>query len=171
MNRLLVPQRRRSAVPGGQSDEGAVLILAIGFVLLVSAIAAALAALIMSSTATGTTLEKVRNQQYAADAAIQFAITQVRDTARAESAPCGSAGYTSSLNSVDIRVDCSNAVTVIGDPNNTVLAQRNVIFVACVNTGEPCTNAATIIRAQVNFEQRYDSSVTKTFVQSWSVNR
>jgi hypothetical protein len=148
-----------------------VLILAIGFVLMVSAIAAALAALILSSTATGATLEKLRNRQYAADAAIQYAITQVRDTARAESSPCGSTGYVSTLNQVDIRVDCANAIGVVGGTDNAVLSQRNVIFVACLDVGQACTDTSTIIRAQVNFEQRYDSSVTQTFVQSWSVNR
>jgi len=162
---------RTGAAERHSRDSGAVLVLAIGFVLLVSAIAAALAALIMSSTATGSTLETLRNRQYAADAGIQYAITQVRESARAESSPCGTTGYTSRLNNVDVRVDCMNAVSVIGGSDNVVLAQRNVIFVACLDNGDPCTDANTIIRAQVNFEQRYDSTVTKTFIQSWSVNR
>lgn len=154
-----------------QQDAGAVLILAIAFVLMVSAIAASLAALIMSSTATGSTLETLRNRQYAADAAVQYAITQVRDTARAEATPCGTTGYVTTLNGSDIRVDCMNAVSVVGGTDNVVLAQRNIIFLACLDNDVPCTDASTIIRAQVNFQQRYDSTVTKTFIQSWSVNR
>lgn len=154
-----------------RADSGAVLILAIAFVLLVSAIGAALAALIMSSSATENTLAQVRNRQYAADAAIQQAITQVRSRARAEASPCGTTGYTLTLNGVDVRVDCANALAVVGGSDNVVLAQRNVIFIACLNSGATCTDSTSIIRAQINFEQRYDNSVTKTFVQSWSVNQ
>ena len=63
------------------NDSGAALILAIGFVLLVSAIGGALAALVISSNATGNSLERVRNRQYAADSAIQKAIYCNRQTA------------------------------------------------------------------------------------------
>jgi len=149
-------------------DHGAVLLLAIGFVLLVSAIAAALAALIVSIGATGNSLQQTRNRQYAADAAIQQAITKVRSQNRATDPICGDV---STLNGTTVRVDCAYAVTVVGNVDNQVLAQRNVIFLACTNTGTACAQDATIIRAQVNFEQKYSGEVTKTFIQSWSVNR
>uniref|UniRef100_A0A6J7NNM1 Unannotated protein n=1 Tax=freshwater metagenome TaxID=449393 RepID=A0A6J7NNM1_9ZZZZ len=161
-------RRGRSRMPSPDRDRGAVLLLAIGFVLLVSAISAALAALVMSSSATGNTLEKVRNRQYAADAAIQDAIIRVRTLERGSPPTCG---YTSTLNDVAIRVDCANALGVVGDTDNAVLAQRNVIFEACRDTGSACTEDQIIIRAQINFEQQYGNTVTKTFVQSWSVNR
>ena len=142
--------------------------MAIGFVLLVSAISAALAALIMSNSRTGTTLDSVRSRQYAADTAIQDAITRVRVLDRATEPSCG---YVSTVNELDIRVDCGNAVAVVGTGDNVVLSQRNVIFVACEDTNAPCADSDIIIRAQVNFEQRYSNDVTKTFIQSWSVNR
>ncbi|MEI7993102.1 MAG: hypothetical protein WCH93_11840 [Actinomycetota bacterium] len=151
-----------------QRDSGAVMLLAIGFVLLVSAIAAALAALIISSTATGNTLQQVRNRQYAADAAIQSAITKVRSQNRATAPVCGDV---STLNGIAVRVDCAYAVTVVGNVENQVLSQRNVIFLACTDTGSACDKDVTIIRAQVNFEQKYSGEVTKTYFQSWSVNR
>jgi hypothetical protein len=152
----------------GRSDAGAVMLMAIGFVLLVGAIAAALAALIVSSTATGNTLQRVRNRQYAADTAIQQAITKVRTQERATDPVCGDV---STYNGVTIRVDCGYAVTVVGNTDNQVLSQRNVIFVACADTGSPCATDESIIRAQVNFEQKLSGEVTKTFIQSWSVNR
>jgi hypothetical protein len=68
-------------------------------------------------------------------------------------------------------VDCGYAVTVVGNPDNQVLSQRNVIFVACADTGSTCASNESIIRAQVNFEQKLSGEVTKTFIQSWSVNR
>ena len=48
---------------------------------------------------------------------------------------------------------------------------RNVIFSACVDTGATCLDDAVIVRAQVNFQQAATGLVTKTSVQSWSVNR
>ena len=165
----MIRARRTSRKVGStDNDRGAVLLLAIGFVLLVSAISAALAALVMSSSATGNTLEKVRNRQYAADAAIQDAIIRVRTLERGTPPTCG---YTTTLNDVAIRVDCANALGVVGDTENAVLAQRNVIFEACRDTGSVCAEDQIIIRAQINFEQQYGNSVTKTFVQAWSVNR
>jgi hypothetical protein len=159
---------RRVTSTASDADRGAALLLAIGFVLLVSAIAAALAALITSSTSNSITLEKIRNRQYAADAAVHDAITKIRISDRATAPTCG---YQSELNNVEIRVDCANAITVLPSADNQVLGQRNVIFVACPDTGSACLNADVIIRAQVNFEQRFDGEVTRTYIQSWSVNR
>jgi hypothetical protein len=51
-----------------------------------------------------------------------------------------------------------------------VVAQRNVVLSACNDVGSSCLDAAVIIRAQVNFQQ-VAGVVTKTYVQSWSVNR
>ncbi len=164
-------------------DRGASLILAIGFVLMVSAIVGGLAALITSGINNRSTLQTVRDRQYAADAGIQDAITTVRAiTDRSGNYACdpSSVGtyvpYISGLNSISIRVDCvkAYAVTASGvtgsSTDNYVLAQRNIIFNACVNTGSACLDANVIVRAQVNFEQLYGVGVTKTFVQSWSVN-
>ena len=155
-------------------DRGASLILAIGFVLMVSAIVGGLAALITSGLNNRSTLQTVRDRQYAADAGIQDAITTVRAiTDRSTAITCG---YVSTLNSISIRVDCAKAYAVTASDvtgsatDNFVLAQRHLIFNACVNTGSACVDANVIVRVQVNFEQLYAGGVTKTFVQSWSVN-
>lgn len=60
-----------------------------------------------------------------------------------------------------IRVECTPA------PTQTRLGflQRNAIFTACLDTGAACTDASTIVRAQINF-----SDSGSTTVQAWSVN-
>lgn len=152
-----------------RQDRGAALILAIGFVLMISAIVGGLTVLITSSFNNRGALETIRDSQYAADAAIQDAITVVRAVTD-RSLPATCAGFARTLNSVTIRVDCAKAYGIAPSTDNLVLSQRNVIFSACIDNGNACTDASTIIRAQVSFEQLYAGAITTTFVQSWSVN-
>ena len=51
-----------------------------------------------------------------------------------------------------------------------VVAQRNVMFGACEDTGLACVDDEVIVRAQVNFRDDPSGDVSGTFVQSWSVN-
>jgi hypothetical protein len=153
----------RSDAPG---DRGAALILAIGFVVMIGAICAGLAALVTSSLGNRVSLEALRDRQYAAESAVEEAITSIRLTDRTTPPVCG---FTSALNGVAVRVDCADAYGVVADPGNDVLGQRNVIFWACVDTGAPCATERALVRAVVNFEQRYAGAVTMTYVQSWSV--
>ena len=161
-------------------DSGAALLLAVGFVVMIGAIAGGLAGLATSGVNNRITLERVRNREYAADGAIENAISQVRLLT------CASAsGFITdaSMDSVSIRVDWVNACGVVQSSpaaiepvGGSVVSQRNVIFSACLNTGSPCSDTAVppvpvIIRAQVNFQQGLVGAVTKTFVQSWSVDR
>lgn len=156
-------------------DSGAALILAIGFVVMVGAISAGLASLTTSSLNNRGTLEMVRNRQYAAEGAIEDAIALVRVPVVSALTACASSAVVSignlTLNGVTIRVDQTNVCRVVRAPDGTVVAQRNVLFSACEQTGGPsCAPGAVIIRAQVNFEQGSSGVVTKTYVQSWSVN-
>jgi hypothetical protein len=154
-------------------DRGAALLLAVGFVVMIGAIAGGLAGLATSGVNNRITLEQVRNREYAADGAIENAISQVRLLT------CASAnGFITdaSMNSVSIRVEWVNACGVVQSSDGSVVSQRNVIFSSCLNTGSPCSDTAVppvpvIIRAQVNFQQALVGAVTKTYVQSWSVNR
>ena len=155
-------------------DRGAVLILAVAFVVMVGAIGAGLAALVTSSVNNRGSLERVRDRQYAADAAIEDAIAQVRRTTTPGSDACGSVdgvSRTPGINAVNIRVDWRSACGVIRSDDGLVLVQRDVIFAACVDTNAACTDSSIIIRAQVNFEQAPSGEVTKTYVQSWSMNQ
>jgi hypothetical protein len=161
-----------------RADAGASLLLAIAFVVVVGAITASLVSLAASAVGNTATLGTVRDRQYAADGAIEHAIGVVRPLTCADSA--GSLVDTS-LNANAIRVDWVTACGVVqaGDRgasatatagDGIVVAQRNVIFSACPSNGEPCRPADVIIRATVNFQQGYGSPVTRTFVQTWSVN-
>ena len=164
--------------PGNRAheDRGAALILAIGFVVMIGAISAGLAGLASSSVTNRGTLEAVRNRQYSADGVIEETITQVRAQAGSALAACQSAGgsRTGRLNNIAIRVEWQNACGVVRGSDDAVVAQRNVIFTACQDTGVPCAPNTVIIRAQVNFQAVGSGAtvtVTRTWIQSWSVNR
>ena len=161
-------------------DRGAALILALGFVLMAGVVSAALLSFITTSVSHRPQLDAVRNRQYAADAAVEHAIAQVRALASPGETSCGPYTYPSapspaSINGVRIHVDCRNTPgsVIVG---SLILGQRNVVFTSCLytgtGTGAPCTDSTTIIRAQVNFQAPPGSpvTVTRTYIQSWSVN-
>jgi len=154
-------------------DRGASLIMAIGFMVLIGAIAAGLSSLVTSSNYNRLSLDIVRDRQYAADGAIEEAVTRVRFLDRSSDGSCeASAGSsTSVLNQLTIRVDWANACGVVRTVAGELVAQRNVVFSACVDTGAACPENDVIVRAQVNFEQADTGRVSRTWVQSWSVLR
>jgi hypothetical protein len=167
---------RRSVRARAQKGErGAALILAIGFMIAVGAICAGLLGLITTSVGARPQLDKVRNRQYAADAAIESAIANVRSLPAPGETPCANALTTQNagpftLNGVAIRVSCQDALDyVLG--TGVILLQRNVIFSACDASAFPCTATNAIIRAQVNYESIPGSPLllTHTYIQSWSV--
>lgn len=167
--------RRRPRVP--HQDSGASLILALGFVLMVSLIVGGLVGLATSGLNNRSTLQLVRDRQYAADAGITQAIADARGrppTACTAVPPSGRDIYLTKLNNVAIRVDWDNSCPLLRGANSdgSDFPQRNVIFSACINpaTDVKCNVADVIIRAQVNFDPA-SGAVSKTYVQSWSVNR
>jgi hypothetical protein len=116
----------------------------------------------------------VRDREYAADGAIAEAISDVRDLTEPGLVSCdepGSSDVYDGMNDFEIRVDWTSACGVVRGAEGTVVARRNVIFAACESTGVACVDAVIIIRAEVNFEQASNGDVTKTYVQSWSVNK
>jgi hypothetical protein len=160
--------------------------MALGFVLAIGIIGGGLASVAASGLSNRATLVTLRNRQYAADGAIDQAISAARAPTRTCAlleAASGADGPTlSTMNGVAIRVDWVNACGILqsGDRSanataassaGTVVTQRNVLFSACVDTGTACAPANVIIRAQVNFEQVGSGTVTNTYVQSWSVNQ
>ena len=153
--------------PGDERDTGAALVIVIGFMLAIGAISVSLMSAIGSSMQNRVTLETVRNHEYAADAAVERAITQARQSSC--DSPSGSF-VDATVNATAIRVEwqatCGSVISSDGSPYE----QRNVGFVACVDTGLACAAPDVIIRAQVNFEPAR-GPVTRTVVQSWSVNR
>jgi hypothetical protein len=153
-------------------EQGVALVLALAFMVLIGVVTTALLSSLISAVGSRSTLDKVRNRQYAADAGVEQAIA----TVRAVPAPgpglasCGGP-YFSSLNGADIRVECTNVPTL----TTTGFVQRNVVFTSCADTqaNTACTTATTIVRAQVNYEalDAETPTVTKTYIQSWTVSR
>jgi type II secretory pathway component PulK len=155
-------RRRRS--PKTHEDRGAALIVAVGFMVAVGAIAGGLATLATNSVRHRNNLEVVRNREFAADGAIEQAITQVR----AFTCLTEDSSVEDALNGVAIRVDWANACTPVQSSDGSDVQQRNVVFSAyCKNPADAkCGTSDVIIRAQVNFQV----DPAKTYVQAWSVN-
>jgi len=153
-----------------RDETGAALVLAIAFMLAVGAIGASVVSLATTAAKGHADLVAIRDQQYAADAAVERAVVAVRQIGGGGPGmqPCGGP-YGYALNGVAIRVDCTNAPSV----TRSGYLQRNVVFTACVDTDEPCTDDSTIIRAQVNYEGTgpEPGQISTTWVQSWSVHR
>ncbi len=160
----------RSASP--DRDRGAALLTTIGFVLMISAIGGGLAALVTSGTNNRIALTDAREQRYAADGAIEEAITTVRGLDRAGDGACTAPGgsTSSTINDRAIRVDWRNACGVVRTSSGDLVMQRNVVFSACADRGTSCAANEVIIRAQVNFEQAATGAVSRASVQSWNVN-
>jgi hypothetical protein len=157
------------------ADSGATLILAIGFMVVISLVGGALAMLVSSGLGNRTPLQNLRSTQYSADGAIEYAISHVRGLPKF---PCEMPGFLRdsdppALNNIAIRVDwVPDCTRQIQSPDGTFLIQRDVTFSACADTDSVCETADVITRAQVNFQQQEaDGPVTKTYVLSWSVNR
>jgi hypothetical protein len=156
-------------------DSGAALILAIGFVVAVGTISGGLAGLATSGLTNRNAIEVMRDREYAADSAIEAAITQVRTTLITP-APCvASSDSAVSGTAIPIRVDWATTCELVDLQNDATGAKyplRNVTFTACVNPTPTsvCASAAVIIRAVVNFEPA-GGPVAKTLVQAWNVNR
>ena len=152
-------------------ERGAALVLAIVFMVVIGGLTAAMLSSLTSAVNGRSVLDTVRDRQYAADAAVESSIARVRGIGGAGPARASCGGPdTPPLNGVTIRVDCTNVPTL----TRNGFLQRNVIFTSCMSTGTACTDATTIVRAQVNYESPDAGNnplITRTYVQSWTVNR
>ena len=158
-----------------RDESGAALLLALGFTVVLGLIGAAMLSSLSSGLHSRVALDQARTREYAADSGIQYAISQVRALPAPGAAFSGCTNgthysYTSADDSpVNIRINCSNAF----QQTRSGFQQRNVVFNACVENGADCDDAHSIIRAQVNFQTVGPGgadNVTRTWVQSWSVN-
>jgi Tfp pilus assembly protein PilX len=164
-----------------RDERGASLVLAIVFMVVIGAIGGATLSMVTSGANNRASLDVVRDRQYAADAAIEHATTLVRQLQAPGPAlaPCFPADPNNPLADPSppsfildngIRVNCTNVAT----RTFSGFLQRNVIFNACLDSGADCTDTTSIVRAQINFQAVGSGatvSVTRTWVQSWSVNR
>jgi hypothetical protein len=162
--------RRRVRNP--HADSGASLILALAFIVMIGSISAGLIGLATSGLNNRDSLEQVRNREYAADGAIEQAVSAIRLQVGPALTKCALANGSMRFpqDGSGIWVDWRNDCEAVRTTDGLVVAQRNVVLSACNDVGSSCLDAAVIIRAQVNFQQ-VAGVVTKTYVQSWSVNR
>jgi Tfp pilus assembly protein PilX len=167
-----------------QDERGAALILAIAFMLVIGAVGGAVLSSVTSGLNDRVALDNARNREYAADGLIDYAIAKARAPVTSWNAgtPPSVTAFLSSASSIgcggpyrsgvagapalndvnnNLRVDCTPAP---GQTRAGALT-RNAIFTACPDTGAVCTDAAAIVRAQINF-----SDSGSTIVQAWSVN-
>ncbi len=97
-----------------ERDRGASLLVAIGFVMMIGAITAGLSSLVISSVNNRATLTTVRNRQYAADAAVEVAIAQVRSQFDGRVSCTAATGSTSTTtNQLAIRVQWTSACIAV----------------------------------------------------------
>ncbi len=167
-----------------RDERGAALVFAIAFMVVIGAISAATLSSITSGLHNRTTLDVVRNRQYAADAGVEQAIAAARGSVASwsattnaaapqnrlqtflNSANCGGSHNYPKLNGVYIQVDCKPAPAL-----HNGYFQFNGIFSAAVCTNSACnaTESTAVVRAEINFDIS-GGTVTRTYVQSWSVN-
>ena len=162
-----------------RDESGASLILAIAFMLVAGTIGASLLASVSSSSYNRVGLDKVRNRQYDADAAIERAIAHIRsvnpitgsydDACSAPTDPQWNT-WNGQNSGLSFYVSCaySPSVAPLPGPGGNPVSPNNVTFFACQGT-VACTPTTATITARVNFQ--VVSSRVVTFVQSWSVNK
>jgi hypothetical protein len=154
----------------GRGDAGASLFLVIGFMAIIGGTLGGLIPFITTSVRATSSIDVTRNRQYAADAAIEEAAAKVRGLGGDGPAKAACGGpYQKTTNGIAIRVECENHFTFVY-ASSQVLEQRNVRFWACPDTGTACSDSTITSRAQINYEMP-GASVTRTYIQSWSVNR
>jgi hypothetical protein len=161
-----------------RNDDGAALILVLGFIVFVGAITSGLLGYITTTVRHRVPLDAIRAREYAADGGVEWAIAQVRGLPQPGQScpPPPSAAVVFNppvLNGVPIRVDCLDAPETVRS-GIYFFVQRNVVFTACEGAA-PCDDSNAIVRAQVNYQapvvQSGPAVITRTYVQSWSVNR
>lgn len=149
-----------------RDESGVALVLALSFTVVIGLVTTALLSSLMSAVSQRSVLDNVRNRQYLADGAVEQAIATVRGIAAPGPGQAACGPYNSSPSGIAFHVDC-NPVPVL---TRTGFLQRNVVFTSCLGNAT-CTTANTIVRAQVNYQSADGTTITKTYIQSWTVAR
>jgi hypothetical protein len=158
--------------PAPARDRGAALIIAIGFVVMIGAIAAGLTAMVTSGVGNRAALEQIRDRQYAADGAVEDAVAETRVLLDVGKFTCGDASAGSTrMNDVDVRVELVVTCTAVLGDDGFPVVQMSGAFVACEDRRTACEAADVVVRTLVAFETDAGGRVVGTSVRSWSVLR
>jgi hypothetical protein len=143
---------------GPSDDSGAVLVLAVLFVLVVGLVGGALVGFAGNSLAQTSTFNADRSQSYAAESAVQVAIQQIRSLQSINTAPGYAPPGSSTLNpcpttSVSIPENTVNGSGGVTESFNVMCAigraplpyERDIVFAACLSGTSPanCLTDAT----------------------------
>lgn len=164
---------RRTLEPhAADRDRGAALVVAIGFMVMIGAMAAGLTSMVTSGVGNRIALDEIRDRQYAADGAVELEVAAMRSAVGAASAVCGDVHASEhTINGVAVRVDATlNCVAVAGDDGLPV-RQYVGTFDACEDTGRACSDTDVVVRALVGFETDVAGALVTTTVRGWSVQR
>jgi hypothetical protein len=141
-------------------EDGATLILALIFVVLVGAIVAALLSLAGTNLLSTTNLQHQRNHEFAADAAVDGAIQSLRHQAPTSPVTCpnfpSGVGQSVTINGDSFVVECSMAIL----PNSF---GRLVEFDACpLGLSFSSCAAQAVVRANVTYDDLSSLSCQNT---------
>ena len=158
-----------SPAPAGR-DRGAALPVAVGFTVMIGAMAAGLTSMVTSGIEQRVALGEIRDRQYAADGAVEQAIAELRTSIDAGHAACGDHwSTTAELNGVVILVDAETDCVATAGADLLPVRQFVGRFTACERTGVACSERTAVVRALVGFETGASGLVLDTAVRSWSV--
>ena len=148
MNRLLA--RRHE-------EDGAVLLIAMGFLTFIGVVAAVLLSYTTSSIRNTVSVRDIWSREYGAEAVVEMAIAKVRSTPGSSNiSNCAAV----TVNGLSLRADCS-------DPGNTT---TDVTITACPSTAaQPCPASSAMLVTKV----KYTRTVTPAAiaVTYWSGRR
>jgi hypothetical protein len=151
-------------------DRGAALVVAIGFMVMIGAMAAGLTSMVTSGVGNRIALDEIRDRQYAADGAVEIEVAAMRSAVGAASARCGDARTSEhTINGVTVRVDARLSCVAVAAGDGLPVRQYVGAFDACEDEGRPCTDADVVVRALVGFETDAAGSNVTTSVRGWSV--
>ncbi len=145
-------------------EEGAALELALIFLAATALIVGALITFATTSSNATTITRNSRGTDYDADAAMQYAIATMRVSTTQGFVGAGNCvsttpALTFNNPSTPLRVDCS--------PFSASASQRHVVLSVCTISGGACTDANSLLRADVIFYD--DQSIGRAVsIQSWS---
>src|SRR5438270_2662911 len=101
MNRMIARSR---------DEDGAVLLIALGFLAFIGVVAAALMSYATTNIRETATLRDIRSREYAANGVVDAAINKIRSSySGLSNIPNCLAPLTPPINGVDLRVDCQDS--------------------------------------------------------------
>ncbi len=145
------------------NEQGAVLLLALGFITFIGVVAAVLLNYATTNTLATENLRVLRARQFSADGAVDLAINSVRAGGNAgySTSSCVTASYGPiTVNGAQYRVSCtgtSNASTA------------DVTFSACQSTSGTCSPSAATLVATVHYI--WTTAPATTQITAWSVKK